>query len=112
MNPDSNMSEILEHMEFKLTQFRRGLLTLEQALDVVGESARMLSVKVIEFGRGEKRVTLPVGTAVVIDDIPGCDWSREIGIVTKVEQDEYTVELSGGRHWAVFKDAQVLEIPF
>jgi ribosomal protein L21E len=112
MNPDMDMQEILEHLEQQMIWYRRGLLTLEQALDQVGQSAKTLSVKVIEYDRGQKREALAEGTTVVIHDIPGCGWSGEVGVIVKVRQDGYTVEFTNGRHWAIFTDDQVLEIPF
>ena len=55
MNPDSSMQEILKDLEFQTTCYRRGLLTMEQMLDVVGQSAKLLSVKVVEFERKQRR---------------------------------------------------------
>ena len=51
MNPDSSMQEILEDLQFQGTRYRRGLLNMEQMLDVIVQSAKLLSVKVIEYER-------------------------------------------------------------
>ena len=57
MNPDMEMQEIIDYLDQQMVYYRRGLLSLEQALDKVGESAKLLSVKAIELDRGKEEVT-------------------------------------------------------